>query len=635
MPESQSASTIRFGPFQVNRHAGELRKHGIKVKLSGQPFEVLALLLERPGEVVTHQELRGKLWQADTFVDFEHGLHAAVNKLREALGDSADNPRFIETLPRRGYRFVAAVQLVANAPKAPAVAPVEKQGAPEQMAARQVVRWPLFAALGLAALATTVVGLNLGAWRGRLLGRPTSPRIESLAVLPLENLSGDPEQEYFADGMTEALIADLSKISALRVISRTSVMQYKGARKPLPQIAKELNVDGVIEGSVVRSGDRVRIRAQLIYAPSDMHLWAESYERDLRDVLALQDDVAHAIANQIKIKVTPQEQVRLASPRPVNPEAFQLYLQGRYFRNKRTLEGLQKAMEYFQQAVDKDPAYAPAYAGLADTYVPLTNWGWLSPREAMPKARAAALKALEIDDRLAEAHVSLGMVRLVYDWDWLTVGKHFERALALNPAYPAAHLWYSNYLAALGRSDEALAEAKRAVDLDPVSPDINHSRAWLLSMTRRYDEAIEQERKTLEMDPGFPPAHSVLAGAYLAKGMYREALAEAEKLSALSPGSPAALFSLAYVHVRSGERSQGLRELNELRALSKQRYVPSDYFAIVYLWLGDKDQAFTWLEKAYEERTGFLPWLKVSPTWDPLRSDPRFQDLLRRIGLPP
>ncbi len=642
MPESASARAIRFGPFEVNRHAGELRKHGIRIKLSGQPFEVLTLLLERPGEVVTYEELRAKLWQADTFVDFEHGLHAAVNKLRQALGDSAEHPRYVENLPRRGYRFVAAVRWAAEAPETPSVAPAEKQTAPEQMAASASVAQRR-GALGrqgttLLGIATVLVALGAGYFSLRNWRQPSPSAgsgIQSLAVLPLVNLSRDPEQEYFADGMTDELITDLAKIGALRVISRTSVMRYKGTKKSLPEIAGELNVDAVVEGTVLRSGNRVRITAQLIRAATEKHLWAESYEGDLSDILPLQGKVAGAIASEIRIRLTPQQQASLARARPVDPEAYQLYLKGRYHWNKRTLEGLRKAMEYFQQAVDKDPAYALAYAGLADTYVPLTNWGWLSPREAMPKARAAALKALEIDDRLAEAHVSLGMVGLVYDWDWPTAGKHFERSLALNPASPAAHLWYSNYLMALGRSDEALAEAKRAVDLDPVSPDLNHHIAWLLNMVRRSDEAIEQERKTLEMDPGFPPAHSVLAGAYLAKGMYREALAEAEKLSALSPGSPAALLSMASVHAGSGERSQALRELNELRALSKRRYVPSDYFAIVYLRLGDKDQAFTWLEKAYEERTGLLPWLKVSRTWDPLRSGPRFADLVRRMGFPP
>jgi tetratricopeptide (TPR) repeat protein len=404
-------------------------------------------------------------------------------------------------------------------------------------------------------------------------------------------------------------------------------------RKPLPEIARELGVDGIVEGTVMRSGDRVRITSQLIYAPSDQHLWAHSYERDLDDVVRLQGEVAEAIAGEVRVAVTPEQRARFSARATANPSAYEAYLKGRYFWNKRTQEGLRRAMEYFQQAVDEDPAYAPAYAGLADTYFPLMIWGWISAEEAIPKAKAAALKAVELDERLAEAHVSLGMVRFEYDWDWPEAGKHFEQALALNPAYPPAHVSYSDYLMALGRSDESRAEIKRAVDLDPVSPELSHHMAWQLDQVGRFDEAIEQERKTVEMDPGFPPAHSVLAGAYAAKGMYREALGEVEKLSALSPGSPAAIAALASIHARSGERSRAFRELEELKAFSKRAYVEPYDFAVVYLTLGDKDQAFRWLEKAYQERSPYLPWIKVNAAWAPMHSDPRFSDLLRRLGL--
>jgi len=494
----------------------------------------------------------------------------------------------------------------------------------------------VLAASLLVAVVLWLLWRDVGGFRGRPLSRAGPPDIQSLAVLPLENLSRDPEQEYFADGMTEAIIADLTKIRALRVISRTSAMQYKDVKKPLPQIARELNVDAVVEGSVLRSGDRVRITAQLIHAPTDRHLWADSYERDLRDVLALQRDIAQAIAQEIKVTLTPQEQAQLAKARPVDPEAHQLYLKGRYHWNKRTAEDFKKALEYFQQAIAKDPSYPPAYAGLADTYGLLGYYAYdvLPPREAMPKAKAAALKALEIDGSFAQAHVSLAWVRQTYDWDWPAAEKEFKRAIDLNPGYATAHHWYSLHLATLGRRDEALAEAKRALELDPLSIIINHIVGLQHYWARRFDQAIEQFRKTIDMDPSFPIAHWSLGRAYAAKGMYREAIAEYEKYSALTGGSGRALAALGSAHARSGDRREALRVLEQLNAISKQRYVPSHQFADVSIGLGDKDQAFAWLDKVYDERSSYLTWLKVEPLFDPLRSDPRFADLVRRVGLP-
>jgi TolB-like protein/DNA-binding winged helix-turn-helix (wHTH) protein/Flp pilus assembly protein TadD len=669
---------VRFGDYQADLHTGELRKNGRKIRLSGQPFRILTFLLEKPGELITREELRSRLWPDEVFVDFDHSLNAAVNKLREALcdsttearfietlpkrgyrfvgsieagdepavhqtavipstainklrdalGDSADNPRFIETLPRRGYRFIAPV-IGDQQEKSPV--PEEESNVGDEQTGKntRISRWlapTAVAVLVLLTLAYVIIRRSVSPGR--------APVIRSLAVLPLENLSGDASQEYFADGMTDALITDLAQIGELRVISRTSVMRYKGSRKSLPEIARELSVDGIVEGTIMRSGDHVRITSQLIYAPADQHLWARSYERDLSNVLTLQGEVARAIAEEVRVAVTPEEGARLTVRSAVIPDAYEANLKGRYFWNKRTADGSLKAMEYFQQAIDKDQAYAPPYVGLADSYTMLANWGLLAPREAMPKAKAAALKAVELDDRLAEAHVSLGMVRLVYEWDWPAAGKDFERAIVLNPASPAAHLWYSKYLMILRRSDEALTEAKRAVGLDPVSPDVNHQVAWLLNVAGRYDEAIEWERRTLDMDPGFPPAHSVLASAYEGKGMHDEAVVEAKRLLALSPDATDALGSLGYTHARSGERSQAHRELAELGALSKHKYVPSIDFATVYLGLGDKEQAFRWLEKACEERSGYLPWLTVHTKWAPLRADPQYSDLLRCMGLP-
>ena len=495
------------------------------------------------------------------------------------------------------------------------------------------------AAVGTVAVIILVAVLNIGGWRNRLQGRASTPRIESLAVLPLENLSRDPEQEYFADGMTESLITELSKIRALRVISRTSVMQYKGARKPLPQIARELGVDGVIEGSVQRAGNRVRVTAQLLHAATDRHLWAESYERDLRDVLSLESEVAQAIANEIKVKLTPQEQARLSSGvRQVNPEAYDAYLRGRYYQYMRTEEGLKRSVEYFEQAVAKDPASALAYAGLADSYSLLGNHGFLSPQQASPKAEAAALKALAMDDTLAEAHTALAFVKTNYDWDFSTAEREFKRAIELNPGYPRAHSLYAAYLGGHGRFDEALAEIKRALELDPLSLYDNTNLGWYLHKARRYDEAISQFQMTLEMDPNLLQAHLWVGQVYESKEMYGEAIAEFQKAIGLDGGSPPSLAALAHAYAVSGKRGQALSLLSRLKELelSKQEYVSAYDLAVIHTGLGDKDQAFKSLERAYEQRDGWMAfWLKTDPRLDPLRADQRFASLLRRVGLPP
>jgi eukaryotic-like serine/threonine-protein kinase len=491
-----------------------------------------------------------------------------------------------------------------------------------------------YGAAGLLVLVAVLVALNMGGWRARLLGRATSPRIESLAVLPLENLSHDPEQEYFADGMTEALITDLSKIGALKVISRTSVMQYKGAKKRLPEIAKELNVDAVIEGSVQRAGNRVRITAQLIRAATDTHLWADSYERDLQNVLALQDDVAQAIAEQIRVRLTPQERTRLTGGRIVNPQAYEMYLKGRYFWNRRTRDALPKAVDYFQRAADIDPTYALAHVGLADSYVVLGVNQFLTPSEAFPKAKRAALKALELDSALAEAHTSLAFV-LAREWDWAGAEREFQRALELNPGYSTAHHWYSYFLTMMGRHEEAIAEARRATELDPLSLVINANLGVVLYYAGHSDEAIRQGLRTVDLDPNFYIAHFNLGLAYKKAGIFDKAIAELERARALSGNNPMPLAALGAVYGFSGRKAHAEKVLMELRELSKRGYVSPYLLAGVYTGLGEKEQAIEWLEKAYEERDSLLPWIKVSPTFDSLRSDPRFQDLLRCIGLPP
>ncbi len=498
--------------------------------------------------------------------------------------------------------------------------------------ARKPWMWALVAAgiaagLGLA----TVAGVSLWQWL-RPPAQSGPPRIESLAVLPLQNLSGDPQQEYFADGMTEELIAELSKIGALKVISRTSVMQYKGAKKPMPQIARELGADALIEGSVLREGDEVRITVQLIHGPTDRHLWTESYQRKMRGILVLQSEVAQAIAREIQIKVAPQEQARLASARPVNPEAYALYLKGRFHWNKRREEDLQKGLGYFQQAIEKDPGFALAYVGIADSYNVLPIMGSLPGSEAYPKARVAAIQALEIDDTLAEAHTSLAWVKWRLDRDWVGAESEFKRALELKPNSAPAHHWYALYLTVMGRMEESLREIKRAQQLDPLSLIINANVAWVYLYARQYDQALRECRKTLEMDANFAQAHNYAGVAYVYKGMYEEAIAEFRKAIALADARPAVYVGgLAYTYARAGKKGEAEKLLKELL---ERRHIPANDVARVYVGLGKREEALAWLEKAYEDRGSDFDFIKVAVWPDPLRSDPRFQDLLRRMNFP-
>jgi TolB-like protein/Tfp pilus assembly protein PilF len=462
--------------------------------------------------------------------------------------------------------------------------------------------------------------------------------IQSLAVLPLKNLSDDKEQEYFADGITDELIVSLAKIPALRVISLNSSMQYKGRNKPADEIGRELKVDTIVEGTVRRLNDRVRISVGLVQVPADRHLWAETYESDLADVLSLQTSIAQAIANEIKISLTPQEQEGLSSVAPVNAEAHEAYLKGRYYWKKRAdEEGVQKAIYYFRQAIERDPKYALAYAGLADCYdilaaIPISA---VSSAEAAPKAKAAALRALELDDTLAEAYTALATKTFNHDWDWSVAEKGFQRARALNPGYNPVHQRYSLYLVAMGRTDESAAEISRAMELDPGSLSTNFSDGWRFYLARRYDEAIIQLRSTLEMDPNYPLAHLVLGQAYEQRGAYEGAVAELQKAAALSRRSPHMIAELGHAFAIEGKRDEAWNVLDELRGLSPQHYVSPFDIATVYAGLGEKDRAMEWLEKAYQDRSSGLVFAKVDPELDSLRSDPRFSDLLRRMNLQP
>lgn len=488
-------------------------------------------------------------------------------------------------------------------------------------------KYILYGAVAILVVFIIVAGLSLFTRR--------QAAIDSIAVLPLQNLSGNPEQEYFADGMTEALISELAKISAFRrVISRTSVMQYKEARKSMTEIAHELNVDAMVEGSVLLVGQRVRITAQLIEARKDRHLWSNDYERDLSDILKLQKEVANAIAREINIALTPKEQAFLEQAHAVNPEAYQLYLKGRFFWNKRTTEGLNRANDYFEQSINKDPNCAQAYAGLADSYNILGEYGYLPPKEAFPRAKAAALKALEIDDTLTEAHASLAWIKFDYDWDWEGAEREFKRAIELNPAYATAHHWYALYLARMARFEEAIKEITRSLELDPLSLVINRSTGLIFYHARQYDRSIEALRKTIEMDPNFSSAHWWLGLVYLQKSMYKEALAEFQREKNLSKVfSPFALQSIGLAYAKMGKSEEAQQVLNELTERRKEAYVQPSHIATLYFVLGKENQGFEWLEKAYEGRDSGLTYLKTDPVFDSVRSDPRFKALLEKMGL--
>jgi TolB-like protein/DNA-binding winged helix-turn-helix (wHTH) protein/Flp pilus assembly protein TadD len=656
-----TSSIFRFGPFEAKTCAQELSKNGTKLKLRGQPFLILELLLRRAGEVVTREEIQQKLWPADTFVDFEHGLNTSIKKLRQVLCDSATEPRYIETLPRLGYRFIAPVETVldSNARKARrATDKVPAAAEPEDTAAAQSSVGPPFLEEeqgrgrsrlhffipAIAMLAGLAVIFSFGRTRGWFLTlfrttRNASVAVasaakppRSIAVLPLQNLSSNPAEDYFADGMTDELTADLAQFGSLRVISRTSAMHYKGASKTAPEIGRELGVDTLIEGTVQRVGDRVRIRVQLIDSASDRHLWARTYDHDLENVLVLQSSAARDIAEEVQGKVSiPQT---AANQHPVQPDAYEAYLKGRYFWNKRTEDGLAKSIEYFQQAISQDPKFAAAYAGLAGSYSILGS-DVLPARVASSKAHLAASKALELDPTIAEGHAELGLVEFYYDWDWTQAEQEFRRAIELNPNYATAHQWYGYYLAAMSRFPEALDEARKAQQIDPLSLSINTTLAGRYRDLHQYAEAVDLNRRTLEMDPNFMPAHIALGAALEDQGIWPDAISEYQKAVALSQDNPIALSSLGSAFGHSGDREAARKVIARLQDVSKHHYVSAFDMATVFAGLGDADTAFHWLEKALAERESQMAFLNITRRMDPLRSDPRFASLLKRMNLSP
>jgi TolB-like protein/DNA-binding winged helix-turn-helix (wHTH) protein len=606
---------LRFGVFELDIAAGELRKGGALVKLQAQPFQLLTLLVGRQGEVVTRDEIRRTLWGDETFVDFDQSINFCVNKLRDALHEDSHKPQYIETLPRKGYRFVATI--------------VESERRRAEVTSTHRPRWPLLAG---AALLLIVFGL---AAKTALQSRPVAKPIESLAVLPLENLSRDPDQENFADGMTDDLIADLGKINALRVLSRTSVVQYKGTRKTVPEIARDLDVDAVLEGTVERDGGYVRITAQLIAAAPERHLWAETYKASLSDVLSVQDSVARAVAQAVQVKLTQQERSLLSTTGAIDPEAYEAYLKGHYFWSPGGETNEAKSLEYFQKAIQKDPGYALAWAGLSHAYLRLAAWGVQPYRDAAPRARSAAEKALALDSSLVEGVVALAWVKMGYDWDWSGAEQLCRRAIEMRPTYGQAHSAYSSLLAVTGRIPEAVAEERLARQADPLDPVFAASMSWRLYLAHNYEEAETELRKWDEWHPQQRRSGEyILASIFLQTGRTGEALEELQANAADTHHQR--LLELMYLgHALgvTGAREEGRKVLAEMQTLSQTRYVPPDFIAMVYEGLGDRDQALKWYEKAVDERSMNI-WALPDQRLDPIRADPRFQNLMRRMGLP-
>ena len=640
---AEPTRSYEFGIFTVELTGGELRKHGVRLKLQERPFQLLVCLLEKPGEIISRDELRRRLWPDGTFVDFDHNISSAINKLRTVLNDSASNPRFIETVGSRGYRFLADVKRISSDPVS---TQPPKQETPEVPSVAPTTTSPhqgVWKVVAGTALILFLLAAGYFQW-ARKTSKSSAPVTRVMvAVLPFQNLTGDPAQDYFSDGLTEEMIAALTRLNQqhLGVIARTSIMLYKQSPKPLDQIGRELGVQYLMEGSVRRDSNRVRITAELIQVKDQSHLWAREYDRELKNSLALQSEIAQEIGDEIQISLGDSNRVKAAS-HPASShstasyEAYDLYLKGRYFWNKRTTAGFLQAANYFQQAIAKDPGYASAYAGLADTFGLMSTWYAAPQQEFMPKAKAAALNALALDDSLAEAHASLALVAENYDYDWQTAEKEFRRAIQLNPDYATAHQWYAEYLAWQGRFDEALAESERARQLDPMSLIIATDRGAILFYARKYDRAIDQFRAVLDMDPGFTNTRSFLASAYVQQGRFAEALKENELMADVEKPQWHWAFT-AYIYNHSGNVAQAQHALAKFEELSP-RLRSDAILARLVAYTGSsqprqQEKAISLLEEAYKEHSPALTGIKVDPRYDNLRKDPRFQELLARINL--
>jgi len=620
MPAPPMATPLRFGEFELDLPAYQLRRNGRAVQLERIPMELLICLADRPGQLVSRTEIEQRLWGQGVFVDAEPAINTAIRKVRRALGDDADAPRFIETVVGKGYRFIAPLAMPETAPAAPENAPgTSKRG--------RSLLWPGVAAV--AAIAVVVTGVSL--W----LARGSAASIRAVAVLPLDNLSGDPGQDYFADGLTEALITNLGKLQALRVTSRTSVAHFRGANPSLGAIAAALGVDAVIEGGVLRSGNRIRITIRMIDVRTGNLRWGESYEREAQDVFRLEGEIALEIARQISLRVPDDRRQSLASAPRISPEAQDAYLLGRQYWNQRTEEGLRTSIDYFRRAIDREPQFALAHAGLADAYTALGYFSFLWPVDAFKTAETEAQHAIDLDPSAGEPHATMGYIRLYWDWDWLKAEEEFRQALTLSPGYANAHEWHSVYLSAMGRLTDAAKELEEAKGLDPLSLAIATDAGWQQYLNRQYAPAVAGLSQTIALNDRFPLAHLWRGRAYEQLGEWDHAIAEFAKTSEELHDTPVALAQLGHAYAASGRRPDAVRILDRLQVLkhSEKTYVTAYGIALIHAGLGDTDAAFDWLATACEERTHWLVWMKLDPRWDGIRADARFARLLQRVHL--
>lgn len=641
MPASLQHRRVRFGAFEADLSACELFKCGIRIKIQDQPFQILAAMLERPGELVLREELRKKLWPADTFVDFDAGLNAAIRRLRDTLNDSSNEPRYVETSHRHGYRFIAVVEVVPQ-PEVPAL-PASAEGngqaslLPIQMhggakAAQDVTQeprmWGRTSKLAIIAAILLITGAAALGWHSGIFAKKHADGIRSIAVLPLQNLSGDSNQDYFAEGMTDALITELGRLRSLRVISRTSVMQYKDSKKSLPEIARELNVEAVVEGSVVRSANRVRIDAQLIQVSPERHLWADAYERDLADIVALQDDVTRAIADEVQIKLTPQEREVLTRVRPVNPQAYNAYLLGQFFLDRAGKDNLEKALGYYQQAIQIDSNYARAWAGLADTQRFLGGGGFAPAEEAARKSKLAVERALELDPDLAEAHAAKGAIQMYVDWDWTAADRSFARSLLLEPGNLSALRGAAALAKTTGRFEEGLQLARRAVERDPLNPRSYRLVAHIALAAGHLDEALAAAKKSADLNPQGPIIHTQIGSIYLIKLQPHEALTEMQR----EKGPEYGLYGLALAYHALGREKESQAALAEL--INDYGATAAFQVAEAYAFRGEADETFDWLERARAQRDGALIGIKGNPFLKNIERDPRYGAFLQKMRLP-
>ena len=629
--------TAEFGVFRLDVSTGKLTKRGYKVKIQEQPLKVLTMLLERPGEIVSREEICKQLWPADTFVDFDLGLNTATRKLRQALDDNAETPLYVETVPRRGYRFIAPVQLSpapeskrpitepttaavpASAESAPAAAPLA--AAPRK--GRVVWASAMSAALLLGGLAYWI-------WHVR----PPADVMDSLAILPLANASGNQNLDYLSDGITETLIDRLSALPELRVVPRNTVFRYKGKDTDPLAVGRDLKVRALLSGRVIKRGSDLSISVELVDAVRDSQVWGATYNGRSSDLLTVEDAVVEQISTRLRPRIGRPEETKLLRLDTDNTDSYELYLKGRYEWNQRTETTLKKGIDYFQQAIAKDPAFARAYAGLADSYFILGNFTFVSPGEAYPKARAAALEALRRDDRLAEAHTSLACVLEAFDWDWAGAGREFRRALALDPSYATGRAWYAQYLVLAGQPGEAVDQIRTAQRLDPLALVDNVIAGRIFYYLGQYDQAIQEFTKTLDLEPGYAAARLGLGQVYEAQGRTREAVVELERARASDQDSALILAGLAHALAVSGDRKGAQEMLAELREMSRRGYVSPANLALVYAGLNQPEETLAALELSCRERSNWIPYLRIDPRFNTLRSNPRFIQIVRQVGVP-